>query len=58
MSPFMKISGCILSVFILANGLWVFFMPPPGDAPVAVAIIGIGLVIPVLMFYVSRTEER
>ncbi|MFA5221114.1 MAG: hypothetical protein WC391_02365 [Methanoregula sp.] len=58
MEPIMKIISIVIALFIIINGIWVYFMPPSGDEPVAFAIIAMGIFIPILTFYIAGIEER
>jgi len=43
---------------VIANGVYVFFMPPAGDEPQGLALIAIGIFIPVLVLFMAKIEER
>jgi hypothetical protein len=58
MEPILKVVSIIIALFIIANGIWVYVMPPSGDEPVAYAIIAMGIFVPFLTFYIARVEER
>ena len=58
METIMKVLGLFIGFFVIANGIWVFTMPPTGDEPQGLAIIATGIFIPLIVFYVARLEER
>ncbi len=58
MEQILKVVSIIIALFVIANGVWVYVMPPYGDEPVAYAIIAMGIFIPILTFYVAGVEER
>ena len=58
MEQILKVVSIIIALFAIANGVWVYVMPPYGDEPVAYAIIAMGIFIPILTFYVAGVEER
>ncbi len=45
-------------MFVIANGVWVALMPPFGDEPVGMAIIAVGIFIPIITLSVARMDER
>ncbi|MCK9581167.1 MAG: hypothetical protein M0Q92_12090 [Methanoregula sp.] len=57
METIIKVISCFLALFVIANGIWVAFMPPFGDEPVGFAIIAIGIFIPIITFSVARMSE-
>jgi len=58
MQTILKILCFFISLFVIVNGIYVFFMPPAGDEPVALAIIAVGIFIAILTTYVGRIEAR
>jgi hypothetical protein len=57
MEVIIKIISFFIALFVIANGVWVVYMPPYGDEPVGLAIIAIGLFIPIITLYVAKLEE-
>jgi hypothetical protein len=57
MEPIVKVISIFIALFVIANGVWVAFMPPFGDEPVGFAIIAIGIFIPIITLYVARLGE-
>ncbi|MCX6697928.1 MAG: hypothetical protein NTV84_10365 [Methanoregula sp.] len=58
MQTILKILCFFISLFVIVNGIYVFFMPPAGDEPVAFAIIAVGIFIAILTAYVARIDAR
>jgi len=58
MEAILKVISFFIALFVIANGVYVFFMPPGGDEPQGLALIAIGLFIPVLVLFVAKIEER
>ncbi|NLD57919.1 MAG: hypothetical protein GX651_07285 [Methanomicrobiales archaeon] len=58
MEAIVKVISIFVALFVIANGAWVAFMPPSGDEPVGLAIVVVGIAIPVITFYVAKQEER
>ena len=58
METILKVMSAFIGLFVLVDGIYVYIMPPYGDEPIAVAIIAIGIFIPLLTFYVAKREER
>ena len=58
MQLILKILCYFISLFVIVNGIYVFFMPPAGDEPQALAIIAIGIFIAILTAYVARVDAR
>ncbi|MDO9325465.1 MAG: hypothetical protein Q7T80_10970 [Methanoregula sp.] len=44
-------------MFVIANGVWITFMPPLSDEPVGLAIIAVGIFIPILTLSVAKMSE-
>jgi hypothetical protein len=57
METILKVVSVFIGVFVVANGVWVVYMPPFGDEPVGLAIIAVGIFIPVITLWVARTSE-
>ena len=58
MEALLKVLSFFIALFVIANGVYVCFMPPTGDEPQGLAIIAIGIFIPVLVLFMARIEER
>ena len=58
METILKVISFFIALFVIANGVYVFFMPPGGDEPQGLALIAIGLFIPVLVLFMAKIEER
>ena len=58
METILKVMSAFIGLFVLVDGIYVYIMPPYGDEPIAVAIIAIGIFIPLLTFSVAKREER
>jgi hypothetical protein len=58
MEALLKVLSFFIALFVIANGVYVCFMPPAGDEPQGLAIIAIGIFIPVLVLFIARIEER
>ena len=37
-----------VGLFVIANGVWVMYMPPYGDEPIGLVIIAVGIFIPII----------
>mgnify|MGYP001187781588 CR=1 FL=1 len=57
MERILQVISVFIALFVIIDGIYVYVMPPYGDEPVAIAIILIGIVIPVLTFSVARWER-
>jgi hypothetical protein len=58
MEVMLKVISFFIALFVIANGVYVFFMPPMGDEPQGLAIIAIGIFIPILVLSLAKIEER
>jgi len=58
METIIKVISFFIAAFVIANGVWVAYMPPYGDEPVGFAIIAVGIFIPILTLSVARMSER
>ena len=58
MELILKVLSFFIALFVIANGVWVFFMPPGGDEPAGLAIIAVGIFIPIITLSVARIGER
>ena len=51
MSTSLLIEGCVIGLFVIADGIWVVVTPPYGDEPQGYAIIAIGIFILLLILH-------
>jgi uncharacterized sodium:solute symporter family permease YidK len=58
MEAILKVISFFIALFVIADGVYVFFMPPGGDEPQGLALIAIGIFIPVLVLFMAKIEER
>lgn len=58
METILKVISFFVGLFVIANGVWVVYMPPFGDEPVGLAIIAVGILIPVITLFVAKSNER
>jgi hypothetical protein len=52
------IEGCIIGLFVIANGLYIIVSPPAYDEPQGIAIIAVGVFIIVATLHLDRIEQR
>jgi hypothetical protein len=57
METIVKIISFFLAFFVIANGIWVAYMPPYGDEPIGFAIIAVGIFIPIITLHVASLSE-
>jgi hypothetical protein len=57
MGVMLKVISIFVGIFVIANGIWVVYMPPFGDEPVGLAIIAVGVFIPILTIVVAKMNE-
>ncbi|MDO8873870.1 MAG: hypothetical protein Q7V05_14245 [Methanoregula sp.] len=57
MEAILKVICFFVGLFVIVNGVWVVYMPPFGDEPVGLAIIAVGIFIPILTLLVARKTE-
>jgi len=58
METIIKVVCFFVALFVIVNGVWVFFMPPYGDEPTGLAIIAIGIFIPVITLAVAKRDDH
>jgi hypothetical protein len=58
METIIKVVCFFLGLFVIVNGVWVAFMPPSGDEPVGLAIIAVGIFIPIITLSVAKRDEH
>ena len=54
MSTSLFIEGCVIGLFVIADGVWVVLTPPYGDEPQGYALIAIGIFI--LLFILHHEQ--
>ncbi len=52
------VEGCIIGLFVIADGIWVVLTPPYGDEPQGYAIIAIGIFILLLTIRHGQKEGQ
>jgi hypothetical protein len=57
MEAIVKVISFFIGLFVIANGIWVAYMPPYGDELIGYTIIAAGIVIPILTLYVAKLGE-
>jgi len=57
MEKILQVLSIFIAFLVIVDGIYVYVMPPYGDEPVALAIILIGVFIPILTFSVARWER-
>ncbi|PKL69171.1 MAG: hypothetical protein CVV30_06225 [Methanomicrobiales archaeon HGW-Methanomicrobiales-1] len=57
MDTIIKVMSFFVALFVIANGVWVVYMPPFGDEPVGYAIIAGGILIPIIVLSVAKLGE-
>jgi len=50
----LTIEGCIIGLFVIANGIYVVAFPPINDEPQGYAIIAIGIFIILVSYHFNR----
>jgi hypothetical protein len=58
MEAIVKVISFFIGLFVIANGIYVVYMPPFGDEPVGYAIIAVGIFIPIITLYVAKHSEH
>jgi hypothetical protein len=58
METILKVISFFVGLFVIANGVWVIYMPPFGDEPVGLAIIAVGIFIPAITLFMARNSKR
>lgn len=57
METLIKVISIFIALFVIANGIWIAYMPPFGDEPVGLAIIAIGIFIPIITLQIAKMTE-
>ena len=58
MEAIIKVISFFIALFVIANGVYVIYMPPNGDEPQGLAIIAIGIFIFIAVLWIARLEEQ
>ncbi len=58
MQTIVKVICFFISLFVIVNGCYAFFMPPDGDELLAFVLIAVGLLIALLTLSMSQHEAR
>jgi hypothetical protein len=58
METIAKIICLFMSIFVIVNGCYTFYMPPSGDEPLAITLIAIGIIIGVATLAVAWRDSR
>jgi ABC-type Mn2+/Zn2+ transport system permease subunit len=58
MEAIVKVISFFIALFVIANGVYVIYMPPYGDEPVGLAIIAIGVFIFIAVMWIAQIQER
>jgi hypothetical protein len=58
MQTILKVIFFFVGLFVIANGVWIVYMPPYGDEPIGLAIIAVGIFIPIITLFVAKMSER
>jgi len=54
----LMIEGCIIGLFVIANGIYIVAFPPVNDEPQGYAIIAIGIFIILVTLHLNRTMGK
>jgi hypothetical protein len=57
MQVIIRIISHFIALFIIVTGIWVILIPPSGDEPFAYVIIAIGIIIPIIVEYVTHLDD-
>jgi hypothetical protein len=57
MTSALWIEGCVIGLFVIANGIYVVAFPPVNDEPQGYAIIAIGIFIILITRYLDSIPE-
>ena len=58
METIIKVITFFVGLFVIANGVWIVYMPPYGDEPIGLGIIAVGIFIPIFTIFVGKMNER
>ena len=58
MQSILKVICIFVGLFVIENGAWIVYMPPYGDEPIGLAIIAVGIFIPIFTIFVAKMNER
>ena len=57
METIVKVMGCLIGLFVLANGVWIVMTPPFGDEPQGYLVIAAGILIPLITLLLGRMTD-
>jgi hypothetical protein len=58
MEAILKVISFFIAVFMVANGIYVMYMPPYGDEMQGIAIIMMGIFIFIAVIWISRLQDQ
>jgi ABC-type Mn2+/Zn2+ transport system permease subunit len=58
MEAILKVISFFIALFMVANGIYVIYMPPNGDEPQGLAIIMMGIFIFIAVLWIARLQEK
>ena len=58
MEAILKIISFFIALFMVANGIYVMYMPPYGDEMQGIAIIMMGIFIFIIVIWISRLQDQ
>jgi multisubunit Na+/H+ antiporter MnhC subunit len=58
MEAILKVISFFIALFMVANGVYVMYMPPYGDEMQGIAIIMMGIFIFIAVIWISRLQEQ
>jgi hypothetical protein len=58
MEAVLKVISFFIAVFMVANGIYVVYMPPYGDEMQGIAIIMMGVFIFIAVIWISRLQDQ
>lgn len=58
MEAILKVISFFIALFMVANGIYVMYMPPYGDEPQGLAIIMMGIFIFIAVLWIGRLQDK
>lgn len=58
MEAILKVISFFIALFMVANGIYVMYMPPSGDEPQGLAIIMMGIFIFIAVLWISHLQDK
>ena len=58
METILKVISIFVGLFVIANGVWVVYMPPYGDEPIGLVVIAVGIFIPAITLFLARNSNK